>query len=102
VQDLIFGDKGNDIGQSHAGLHKTVMKLFKEDLMPLVYLLFDIEWFETRMKKFVHFLTDGLSVSVLLGEECQPKPRAHKPKRKRGEKMKCLLCHHQAMRLRLD
>jgi hypothetical protein len=37
------------------------------------------------MKKFVRFATDGVSVSVLLGEECKPKPRAHKPKRKRGE-----------------
>jgi hypothetical protein len=40
------------------------------------------------MKKLVHFLTDGVSVSVLLGEECQSKPRAHKPKRKRGEEDK--------------
>jgi hypothetical protein len=38
-----------------------------------------------RMKKFVHFLTDGVSVSVLLGEESEPKPRAHKPNRKRGK-----------------
>jgi hypothetical protein len=51
-----------------------------------------------RMKKFVHFLTDGVSVSVLLGEESEPKPRAHKPKRK----MDCLLYLHQAMRQGLD
>jgi hypothetical protein len=37
------------------------------------------------MKKFVHFLTYGVSVSVLLGEESEPKPRAHKPNRKRGK-----------------
>ena len=46
---------------------------------------FDIERFETRIKKYVHFLTDGVSVSVVLGEECESKPKAHKTKRKRGE-----------------
>jgi hypothetical protein len=85
VQDLILGDKGNKIGEAHAGLYKTFRKLFKEDLMSVQELFFEIEWFETRRKKFAHFLADGASVSVLLGEECQPKPRAHKPKRKRGE-----------------
>jgi hypothetical protein len=29
VQDLILGDKGNDIGEAHARLYKTVRKLFK-------------------------------------------------------------------------
>jgi len=33
----------------------------------------------------MHFLTDGVSVSVVLGEESEPKPRACKPKRKMGE-----------------
>jgi hypothetical protein len=51
----------------------------------LIKTFFDIEWFETRMKKFLHFLTNGVSVSFLLGGEYQPKPRACKPKRKRGE-----------------
>jgi hypothetical protein len=74
VQDLILGDKGSNIGEAHEGLYKTVRKPF-----------FTIEWFRTKMKKFVHFLTNGVSVSVLLGEESEPKPRAHKPKRKRGE-----------------
>jgi hypothetical protein len=37
------------------------------------------------MKKFVLFVTDGVSVSVLLGEESKLKPRAYKPKRKRGK-----------------
>jgi hypothetical protein len=46
---------------------------------------FDIEWFETRTKKYVHFITDGVSVSVVLGEECKLKPKVHKSKRKRGE-----------------
>ena len=46
---------------------------------------FDIERFETRTKKYVHFKTDGISVSVVLGEECKPKPKAHKTKRKQGE-----------------
>jgi hypothetical protein len=102
VQDLILGDKGSNIGETHAGLHKIVMKIIKEDPMSVLKLFFNIEGFVTRRKKFVHFLTDGVSVSVLLGEECQPKPRACKPKRKGERKMKCLPCHHQAMRLRLN
>ncbi len=85
VQDLILFDKGRNIGEAHAGLFKTVRKLFKEDPMSVLKPFFDIEWFETRTKKFVHFLTNGVSVSVLLGEESEPKPRAQKPKRKRGE-----------------
>jgi hypothetical protein len=39
---------------------------------------FDIERFETRTKKYEHFVTDGVSVCVLLGEECEPKPKACK------------------------
>ncbi len=77
-------NKGNNIGQDHAGLHKTVRKLIKEDPKFLVKPFFDIERFETRTNKFIHFLTDGVSVSVVLGEECQPKLRAHKSKRNRG------------------
>ena len=46
---------------------------------------FDIERFETRTKKYVHFKTDGVSVKVLLGEECELKPKARKTKRKRKE-----------------
>ena len=46
---------------------------------------FDIERFETRTKKYVHFITDGVSVSVVMGEECESKPKARKTKRKRGE-----------------
>jgi hypothetical protein len=53
--------------------------------MSVVKPFFDIEQFDMRRKKFVHFVTIGVSVSVLLGEECQPKPRAHKPMRKREE-----------------
>jgi hypothetical protein len=37
------------------------------------------------MKKYVHFLTVGVSVSVVLGEVWQPKPRACKSKRKKGK-----------------
>jgi hypothetical protein len=85
VQGLILGDKGSNIGEAHAGLYKTVRKLFKEDPMYIIKPFFDIEWFKTKTKKFIHFLTDGVSVSVLLGEESEPKPRACKPKRKRGE-----------------
>jgi hypothetical protein len=85
VQDLILIDKGRTIGEAHAGLYKTVRKLLKEDPMSVIKPFFDIERFETRTKKFVHFLTDGVSVSVVLGEESEPKPRARKPKRKRGE-----------------
>jgi hypothetical protein len=46
---------------------------------------FDIERFKTRTKKYVHFITDGVSVSVVLGEECGPKPKVCKSKKKRGE-----------------
>ncbi len=77
--------KGRNIGEAHAGLYKTVRTLIKEDPMSAIKQFFDIEWFERRTKKFVHFLTNGVSVSVLLGEESELKPRAHKPKRKRGE-----------------
>lgn len=31
VKDLIWDDKGKKIGQTHAGLHKSVKKLIKED-----------------------------------------------------------------------
>jgi hypothetical protein len=85
VQDLILGDKGRNIGEAHAELYNAVRTLIKEDPMSVLKLFFDIEWFETRTKKFVHFCTNGVSVSVLLGEESELKPRAHKPKRKRGE-----------------
>ncbi len=74
VQDLILGDKGNNIGEAHAGLHKTVRKPIKEDPMSVVKPFLDIEQFETRTKKLVHFLNDGISVSVFIAEECQPKP----------------------------
>jgi hypothetical protein len=86
VQDLILGDKERKNGEAHAELYKTVRKLFKEDPMSVLNPFFNIERFETRTKKFVHFCTDGVSVSVLLGEESEPKPRACKPKRKRETK----------------
>jgi hypothetical protein len=85
VQDLILFDKGSNIGEAHAGLYKTVRKLFKEDPLSVIKQFFDIEWFETRTKKFVHFLTNGVSVSVVLGEDSEPKSRARKSKRKRGD-----------------
>jgi hypothetical protein len=50
--------------------------------MSVLKSFFDIEQFETRTKKYVHFHTDGISVSVLLGEQCKLKPKAHKTKRK--------------------
>jgi hypothetical protein len=85
MQDLILGDKERKIGEAHAGLYKTVKTLIKEDPMSVIKLFFDIERFETITKKFVHFLTNGVSVSVLLGKESEPKSRARKPKRKREE-----------------
>jgi hypothetical protein len=85
VQDLILGDNGSNIGEAHAGLYKTARKLFKEGPISIIKPFFDMEQFETKTKKFVHFLTDGVSGSVNLSEESEPKPRAHKPKRKRGE-----------------
>ncbi len=66
-------------------MYKTVRKLFKEDPISIIKTFFDIEQFKTKTKKFIHFLTDGESVSVLLGEESEPKARACKLKRKRGE-----------------
>ncbi len=61
VQDLILGDKERNIGEAHAGLYKTVRTLIKEDPMSVIKLFFDIEWFETRTRKYVHFLTDTVS-----------------------------------------
>jgi hypothetical protein len=85
IMDLILGDKGGNIGDAHAGLYKTVRKLVAEDYISVLKSFFDIERFETRTKKYVHFLTDGVSVSVDLGEECESKPKACKTKRKRRE-----------------
>jgi hypothetical protein len=82
IMDLILGDKGRNIGEAHAGLYKTVRKLIAEDYISVLKPFFDIEQFETRTKKYVHFVTDGVSVSVLLGEECESKPKARKTKRK--------------------
>jgi hypothetical protein len=36
VQDLILFNKGRNIGEAHAGLYKTVRKLFKEDPMSVI------------------------------------------------------------------
>jgi hypothetical protein len=104
VQDLILGDKERNIGEAHAELYKTVRTLIKEDPMSLLKPFFDIERFETRTKKFVHFRTDGVSVSILLGEESEPKPRARKPKRKRGEEdeLPALSSPSYEMRVGLD
>jgi hypothetical protein len=85
IMDLILGDKGMNIGEDHAGLYKTVKKLVVEDYMSVLKPFFDIERFETRTKKYVHFKTDGVSVKVLLGEECELKPKARKTKRKQRE-----------------
>jgi hypothetical protein len=85
VMDLILGDKGRNIGEAHAGLYKTVRKLVVEDYISVLKSFFDIERFETRTKKYVHFITDGVTVSVVLGEECKSKPKVCKTKRKRGE-----------------
>jgi hypothetical protein len=55
VQDLTLGNKGSNIGETQAGLHKTVRKHFQEDLMAVVKTFFDIEQYETKVKKFIHF-----------------------------------------------
>jgi hypothetical protein len=78
IMDLILGDKGRNIGVAHAGLFKIVRKIVKEEYMSVLKPFFDIERFETRTKKYVQFKTDGISVSVVLGEECKLKPKAHK------------------------
>jgi hypothetical protein len=85
IMDLILGDKERNIGEAHAGLYKTFRKLVAEDYMSVLKPFFDIEWFETRTKKYVHFITDGISVSVVLGEECESKPKVRKTKRKQRE-----------------
>jgi len=99
---LILDDMGRNIGKAHAGLHKTVKKLIKEDYMTILKPYFYIEQFKTRTKKYVHFLTDGVSVGVVLDEEFEPKPRACKPKRKRGEEDDTPVLPSQAMKLGLD
>jgi hypothetical protein len=101
IMDLILGNKGRNIGDAHAGLYKTVRKLVEEDYMSVLKPFFDIEWFETRTKKYVHFVTDGVSVSVLLGEESEPKPKAHKPRGNEERKMMNLL-YQLVMMLKLD
>jgi hypothetical protein len=68
IMDLILGDKGRNTGEAHAGLYKTIRKLVMEDYMSVLQPFFDIERFETRTKKYVHFITDGISVSVVLGK----------------------------------
>jgi hypothetical protein len=98
AQDLLLGNKGSNIGEAHAGLCKTVSKLFKEDPMAIVKPFFDTEQFKTGTKKFIHFVTDGVSVSVLLGEESEPKQELMNPRGKGERKMQCLLCLCQAMR----
>ncbi len=42
------------------------------------------KYFETSKKKLVHFYTNGLSVSVLLGIECITIPKWQSTKRKWG------------------
>jgi hypothetical protein len=76
--------------------------LTKENPMSVLKLFFDIEQFETRTKKFVHFHTDGVSVSILLGEESKPNQELVNPRGKGERKMNCQLCLCQAMRWGLD
>jgi hypothetical protein len=85
IMDLILGDKWRNIGEGHAGLYKRVRKLVTEDYISILKPFFDIERFGTRTRKYVHFITDGVSVSVVLGEECESKLKARKTKRKRRE-----------------
>jgi hypothetical protein len=100
VQDLILGDKGSEYWWTPCRVVQDSQHTFQGGPNGCNKAFFDFERFETRTKKFVHFLSDGVSASVLLGEECQLKPRAHKPKRKGEREMKHLLCLCQAMRQR--
>jgi hypothetical protein len=43
-------------------------------------------------KKYINFLTDCVSVSEVLGKECETKPKACNPKRKRGEEDEVAYC----------
>jgi len=87
LKDLIKEDKGKKIGQADAGLHKSVLELMKDDHLSVIRRFFDVECFETRTKKYVHCLTDGKSVSVVLAEvadtDSQSKPKTSKSKKKR-------------------
>jgi hypothetical protein len=84
IWDLILDDKGENIGDKHKELNTTVQKLFQEDSKSVKCLFFNIDQFETSKKKFLYFLTDGISVSVLLGEECITIPKWPSIKRKCG------------------
>ena len=83
IRDLILDDKGVNIGDEHRELYTAVRKLINEDPKSMIRLFFNIDRFETSKKKFIHFLTDGISVSVLLGEECITIPKRQSTKRKR-------------------
>lgn len=50
--------------------------LFKEDLKS-VKAPFWINGFEISEKKIIHFLTDGIKMSVKLGEKCVMFPKHH-------------------------
>ena len=102
IMDLILGDKGRNIGEAHAGLYKTVRKLVVEDYISVLKPFFDIERFETRTKKYVHFITDGVSVSVVLGEECESKPKVRKKRGNEERKKMNRLYRQLVMILVLD
>jgi hypothetical protein len=55
VQDLKLGDKVSNIGEAHAGLYKTVRKIFKEDPISVINPFFYIEWFERKMRSLFIF-----------------------------------------------
>jgi hypothetical protein len=68
IQDLILDNKGVNIRDEHRELYTAVQKLSNEDPKSIIHLFFNIDRFEMSKKKFVHFLTDGIYVSVLLGK----------------------------------
>jgi uncharacterized membrane protein YvbJ len=102
VMDLILGDKGRNIGEAHAGLYKTIRKLVAGDYISVLKTFFDIERFETRTKKYVHFITDGVSVSVVLGEECESNQKLVKPRGNKEREMMNQLYRQLVMKLGLD
>ncbi len=65
VQDLILSDR-------EIILVRPMQGCYQEGPMSIIKTFFDIEWFKTRTQKFVYFLADGVSVSIVLGEESQP------------------------------
>jgi hypothetical protein len=56
VQDLILFDKGSNIGEAHAGLYKTVRKLFKEDPLSVIKQFLTLNGLKRELRSLFIFL----------------------------------------------